>query len=725
MDRAKGILEPSLKKWLGIGVRLLATLFFLLAIVALNRCGKPLRPGAPTAVLSPTPSATARLDVQVRPAGATVAIDGQPLGTTPLTLELSAGRHTIRVELEGYEPLEQTVTLSAGGEAAISGELSLSPTLSSPGAADAPTAAMPDSPLPDLVATYAKIELETGRACDYLSTELGVRLWIKNQGDADAGPFAVDVNDSRQRVGEGLASGGTMSLWFAGYVHSGENVIVVDAALEVEEADEENNTLSQLVPIPTLPPTCTPLPAAAAETPTPAPVRTEEPVSPTARPQAVAVREEQVAILTYPYADFIEEAWSETFNMPYAVLDRGRYEASNPVPEERSYQSLVLENEVLKLTFLPELGGRLYEVYYKPSGHRATYRNPVLKPSPWGPPEQGWWLAGGGIEWCLPVEEHGYEWGVPWKHEVKQDATGAMVILRNTEATDRVRAEVAVRLAAGAGAFTIEPRLENPTSAPLAVKYWTNAMLAPGGQNAPSADLRFVLPDDVTDVTVHSRGDDYLPDYNERMTWPVVGDRDLSRLGNWNRWLGFFEDPAQGGFMALYDEGLDEGIVRIFPIDKAPGAKVFAAGWADPIASSNWTDDGSGYVEIHGGPAATFDDSVTLPAGGHLEWTETWYPVAGLGGLRYADATAALNLTAAAGQAHLAMAVAHPWSGQAVLTQDGQERWREQVSLAPGRPLRRRVALGDDAAGTAWLVLLLEALDGTTVSEYGAEVTLD
>jgi hypothetical protein len=298
------------------------------------------------------------------------------------------------------------------------------------------------------------------------------------------------------------------------------------------------------------------------------------------------------------------------------------------------------------------------------------------------------------------------------------------VLLRDSDASDRVRAEIAVRLQAGQASFTIRPRIENPTSNALSVKYWTNAMLAPGGRNAPSANLRFILADPVTSVTVHARGDDALPGYAERMPWPIVNSVDLSRLGNWNRWLGFFEDPAQGEFMAVYDETYDEGMVRVFPADTSPGAKVFAFGWHQPISSDNWTTDTSSYVEIHGGTAPTFDGSVVLPAGGHRQWTETWYPVAGLAGLRYANQNAALNLSAGAGMVHVAVAVTRPWSGELVLLLNGGDLLREQVSLAPGVPFRGQVALAAGAPPSGRLVARLVSADGAILAEYAAELEL-
>lgn len=712
-----GAMESTSGRWLGIGARLLATLFFLWLLMTVNRCGPATEPTDATPAGSlPGPLDMARLQVKVDPRGAAVQVDGQFVGTTPLTLELSPGRHDIRVELSGFEPLEQELTLGAAEAAALRAELVPRPEP----ATQVPPASDP-APLPDLIVKQVKIELETAGACDYGSTQLGTRVVVENAGDGQAGPFEVDVNGSRSAVSGGLAAGKNASLWFPGYASGSETTVLVDAARQVGESNEDNNRYGQMVPIPTLPPPCTDVPA---EPPTRTPP-TPTPMTSATQVQSVTVREGEMTIPTYPFAQYITEGWNGTFNMTYPVLDRGAYDASDPVAADVTYRTIVLENEYLQLTFLPDVGGRLYEVVFKPTGHRETYRNPVLKPSPWGPPEQGWWLAAGGIEWCLPVEEHGYESSVPWMADISQTSTGATVTLRDTSASDRLRADIAVRLEAGAGSFSIRHRVENPTEAPLPVKYWSNAMLAPGGANRPSAALRFVLPDAVTDVTVHSRGDEALPAYNQRMPWPAVSGKDMSQLGNWNRWLGFFQDPAVGDFVAVYDEGYDEGMVRVFPAGVAQGAKVFALGWGDPIPPANWTDDGSSYVELHGGLAPTFDDSVTLPAGGQMEWTETWYPVAGLGGLRYGNAQAALNLEAGGGKAHLAVATTRRWSGDAVLLLDGQELWRAGVSLAPGQALRETVPLGDNPPQTGRLVFRLEEPTGNITVEYSAQFKLE
>ena len=707
--------------WLGVISRLLVTLLFLALLIFLSGCGVSTQPAGKA-----TAPATASLLVEVAPPGSQIYVDGMRSGTTTATLTLPPGQHTVRVEREGFEPLVEMVNLAPDDEYAIRGELVPQAGSSIPTVTLAATGeAGSGQRLPDLAITHAQIELETGGSCDYTSTALGIRVWLENVGTADAGAFAVEGNGIQQVIAEGLAVGQTTTVWFEGYVN-GENIVLVDAADQIQETREDNNSLSQRLPVPTLPPTCTPpSQAAATEPPTPEPATAIPTATRTPpKPADVTIREGQITLPTYPYSSFTTEAWSDRFGMAYDVLGRAAYDASNPTPADLTYRTFIVENEYIRLTFLPEVGGRLYKVLYKPTGHLVTYHNPVLKPSPWGPPEQGWWLAAGGFEWCLPVEEHGYEWEMPWKLTASSDGQSVTVLLRDSSAGDRIQAEIAVRLEAGAAAFTIRPRLENPTSTPVEIKYWTNAMLAPGGQNRPSADLRFVLPDSVSGVTVHSRGDESLPDYNQRMSWPIHNGIDYSRLGNWNRWLGFFEDPAVGGFVAVYDEAYDEGMIRVSAADAVPGSKVFAFGWQDPIPWSNWTDDGSSYVELHSGPAPTFDDSVTIPAGGSLQWTETWYPVAGLGGLRCANETAAVNLSAGGGQAVAGVAVPRAWSGNLVFSLNGQEFWRQGVSLQPGQPSLSMVTLAADAPDSGRLTLHLEAADGAVVSECSAELAL-
>lgn len=121
--------------------------------------------------------------------------------------------------------------------------------------------------LPDLVITGMHIELETGGSCAF-SIQLGVRVDVRNTGDAAAGPFVVELSGKRQTV-DGLAAGASVSPWFAGHAEYGKQRALVDATFLVAESDETNNEHTKAPPVPTLPATCTPT-----RTVTPTPTRT-------------------------------------------------------------------------------------------------------------------------------------------------------------------------------------------------------------------------------------------------------------------------------------------------------------------------------------------------------------------------------------------------------------------------------------------------------------------
>ena len=377
-----------------------------------------------------------------------------------------------------------------------------------------------------------------------------------------------------------------------------------------------------------------------------------------------AIATDTWTIQTYPYAPALFWMTNTQYNISYPVLHWDNYyylSNYDPTPTPHDYQILALENEWLKVWLMPELGGRVYQILYKPTNRGLLYRNWTLKPTNWGPQEQGWWLPAGGIEWGFPVEEHGYEWGIPWSYEIVTGTHGITVTLRDSVAPDRLRAAVSVFLPNDRAVLVIHPRIENNRDVGLNFKWWINAMLAPGGMGDvgsweynSSQNVRFVYPTD--QVTIHSTGDASLPgpqspsgpDY--AMSWPIYDGRDLSYLRNWNQYLGFFARPAASSdFAGVYNTNTYEldnkdGIVRIFPHHIATGLKGFGMGWNDPLPWDIWDDTAHYYVEMHGGLAPTFWDSAFLPAHSSIEWDETWFPVSGLEGLSTANEEAALHI---------------------------------------------------------------------------------
>ncbi len=476
--------------------------------------------------------------------------------------------------------------------------------------------------------------------------------------------------------------------------------------------------------------TATPRLATVTPTATPLPTSTVTSLPPTPRP-TTDYRVTQITLPTYPYASFLQAVTDPSLgDYPVSVLDRTAYEASNPRPAAKVYRMLVLENRYLRLGILPDLGGRIYECTFKPTGHNQFYSNPVIKPTRWGPPSppypQGanWWLAAGGLEWGFPVEEHGYEFGTSWGFDhVTQPNGGVMVTLFTRSGPQKPYAVVDVILPPDTAYFVIRPRIINPTGTAFRFKWWHNAMLAPGAANKPGPELRLVFP--VTQVTVHSTGDPSLPAAGQPMPWPVVNGRDLSRLGNWAQWLGAFQRPAaQGNFVGVYDPVADEGMVRVYPSTIARGAKLFAMGWSAPIGSDNWTDDGSGYVELHGGLMPTFDDWYELPPGGEVEWDEIWYPVARIGGITAANDQGTLALLPSGGRLRVGLFPTAVMRGRLTVTLPGMASLTQDVAINPAQPFVREVTLADGVPAQGPVAVTVVDAQGRTLFEWQGQAQL-
>jgi hypothetical protein len=106
--------------------------------------------------------------------------------------------------------------------------------------------------LPDLTITGMSIRLQNP-SCFLPGDPLGVSLEIKNIGQAEAGTFTVNVNGAQQIV-EALGAGETVPLFFPS--SSNPVTAIVDSSGAITESDENNNSRSEMVPVPTQPLPC-------------------------------------------------------------------------------------------------------------------------------------------------------------------------------------------------------------------------------------------------------------------------------------------------------------------------------------------------------------------------------------------------------------------------------------------------------------------------------------
>jgi LysM repeat protein len=391
-------------------------------------------------------------------------------------------------------------------------------------------------------------------------------------------------------------------------------------------------------------------PPAASPTATAAPALAATPATePTAAPTQAAVvspgqpsvSESTVTVMLPEFERGLYPLRPEEIGYPYDGLDLAKV---GP-PVARQYRALILENAYTSVMIIPDLGGRIYRITDKASGKQVLYNNPGAVPTNWG--MRGWWFASGGIEWCIPTEEHGLVEYLPWNAKTEQSASEAAVVVSTKERLTGVDTQVRISLDADHSYVHLEPSFSNGGSSPQKLQFWLNAMYAADSLHA-GEQTRLVLP--AGQVLIHSTSDPGLPGAGKTIPWPGYGPRDLSVLSNWHGYIGAFASPAaQAGFMGAQTPGV-AGLLRAFPPATATGAKFFGLG---DIPSSRYSQSDSSYLELWGGWTTSFWDYQTLAAGQSVRWQESWYPLPDMPPVVAANNEVAL----AAGDGSLALAV--------------------------------------------------------------------
>jgi hypothetical protein len=140
-------------------------------------------------------------------------------------------------------------------------------------------------------------------------------------------------------------------------------------------------------------------------------------------------------------------------------------------------------------------------------------------------------------------------------------------------------------------------------------------------------------------------------------------------------------------------------------------------GYAAPINPSVYTDDNSAYVELHGGVSPTYWDQATLPAGATTTWQETWFPVAGIGGVSYADGSGAVWLDRQGDTLAVGLFPVRAVQGRVEVAVDGQTVLDEPATISPAQPWRRDLPLFGVAGSGRVAVRLLDQ-SGALVINY-------
>lgn len=340
----------------------------------------------------------------------------------------------------------------------------------------------------------------------------------------------------------------------------------------------------------------------------------------------VTVTETTISIPTYAYeqGQYTPLPQDKLTGYPYPTIKL--YEvAQKPAP--RNYRTIVLENDYLKLTMLPDLGGRIHQLIYKPTNQSVFYENEVMKPNQFA--EQGWWMSTGGMEFCFPLTEHSTNILRPWVYSIQKHSDGsATVTVSDTHQRTGLSESVSITLVPNSCALKFHIRLNNAGYTAKPFVFWMNPMF-------PANDeIEFIVP---TDKMIN--WDQSLND------WPFHDGKDYSKLVNWKEYSSQFAAKLKAGYAGMYDHTRDLGMVRAFPLPEVRGVKIFSFGHSDEpsLKPQVYTDSGKPYFEMWGGYNTTFWDNTDLKPHSVIEWEENWYPVAQTDGFKSASRDLAVN----------------------------------------------------------------------------------
>ncbi|WP_330281795.1 DUF5107 domain-containing protein [Streptomyces sp. NBC_00588] len=292
--------------------------------------------------------------------------------------------------------------------------------------------------------------------------------------------------------------------------------------------------------------------------------------------------------------------------------------------EPRRFDALVIENDRLRATVLPGLGGRVASLLHKPTGRELLYRNPVFQPANFA--LNGAWFSGG-IEWNIGATGHTTLSCSPL-HAARVPAPdgGEMLRLWEWERLRDLPFQIDLWLPRHSDFLHVGVRIRNPHERPVPVYWWSNI--------AVPEERRVLAPAQEAWLPHCLKGVGGTPiSYERRLRRvPVPAYDGIDRsypLQNPYAADYFYEVPQERRrwIAALDDTG--HGLVQT-STDVLRGRKLFV--WGAGSGGRRWqnwlTEPGSGgYCEIQAGLARTQLEHVRLDAESEVSWTEAYGPL--------------------------------------------------------------------------------------------------
>ena len=288
---------------------------------------------------------------------------------------------------------------------------------------------------------------------------------------------------------------------------------------------------------------------------------------------------------------------------PNGVYPYISYCETSARPVLKKYHFIVLENEKIKITICPDLGGKIFSLIHKLSGKEVLYVPGVIRYTRILP---RFYFVAGGIEVSFPISHS------PVQNEkvlYKIDSSFGRVYITCGERELRFGMQWSVEYSLGAEDNFLAERVVfyNPGNETYPWMSWSNAAL-------PSApDTRFDFPKGK--VLSHASVIDTID-------WEKQGPKTESDI---KEMTGYFWKTKDVNAFGVYTSSIGTGLYHIADENIAGGIKLWSYGddsaWAVLSTAKHQT-----YIEIQGGPLGDQSIKAVLKPK-EMKWhVEYWFP---------------------------------------------------------------------------------------------------
>jgi len=305
--------------------------------------------------------------------------------------------------------------------------------------------------------------------------------------------------------------------------------------------------------------------------------------------------------------------------LPYAVLDgfdRDR--------QPRAFKTAVLENDILKATFLLEIGGRMWSLIHKPSGKSLVDANYCFQPTMLS--RRGAWISGG-CEWnATPGGHSPHNVDHLFAGTLETDDGEPVLRLYEWERAGKIAYQIDCWLPDGSEFLFARVRIVNPTNETIPMYWWTNIAVD------ELDDHRVIVPTDDAISWGYTGKAETVP-------IPIVNGRDVSWPTNLPGCCDFyFGTPTSPWPWIAYLNREGRGLIHA-STSRLVGRKLFT--WGMNPGGRNWQEflspGGPPYIELQAGLMQTQYTSNAMPAQADWTWVEAFGLVEADGAIVHGD----------------------------------------------------------------------------------------